>query len=1001
MTKQITNFRRVVFGLFLFCISLLSMDVLASNASVLNRTSNYLVNDDKDDKDDDKNNSGNNGNSGNNEEDDDDEYANHQADIDAAGPTSFCAGGSVQLNGSFGKNNGFGNGDQDAPGNSGSNNNAENSDHSDPSNSGNNNSGGGNFSYQWQLNGVNISGATTLTYTASASGTYTLVVSNPGHSFTSSIVVTVNSLPVVVITSRTFVLCKGDQTGTAQASASLGTSPYAYSWNTSPIQTTSQAINLGVGTYSVQVTDAAGCKGSASATIIQKDSIKPSISCKSYTAALNKCGKVIVFASDVTASMSDACGIKSAKINPSKFTCANIGPNTVTLTVKDSAGNTSTCSAIVTVVDNRAPEAICKKATVFLDSTGQASITAADIDKGSKDNCGIASMSVSPNTFDCSNVGPNTVVLTVTDNYGNVSTCSNTVTVKDKIAPVIGCKNATVKLNSAGIAKVLIANVLDFADDACGIKSMSISPKNFTCANVGDNAVTLKVKDNNGNISTCIATVTVVDDKAPVLDNSASGLTVECDGSNNSHANNGFGNGDQDAPGNSGDHNNAENSNHADPSNSGNNNGNHGINAPSGNFGDLQSWLANNGGAVATDNCGVVWSNDFNGLSVSCGSTGSAVVTFTATDPSGNSVSTTAEFKIEDTTPPTISGLSDIFICYEQDNYGCDVDLGTPTADDQCSDVTITSDAPDCFLVGSTLVTWTATDACGNTAQTTQTVVRNPQMEASICAAPTTTIYSGTFQRDNGPVVGPLGPQSVQLNASVSGGTPGYSYSWSPAVGLSCFDCADPVASPTTTTTYTVVATDSKGCSISNQLTISVIPLSEIYCGKASASQGSYKFSVCHVPPGNSNNPQNICISVNALSAHLVGSKAGGHDNCYLGPCHNNCSSAAYSRVAAKSIDNESISMQNDFVSLNLYPNPFSENTKFSFVFTNDTHVSIEVFDMSGKSIAKIFDRDIVKSEEYNAEFQANNLRSGLYIYKVQTSTNTYVGKMSLIRQGN
>ena len=49
--------------------------------------------------------------------------------------------------------------------------------------------------------------------------------------------------------------------------------------------------------------------------------------------------------------------------------------------------------------------------------------------------------------------------------------------------------------------------------------------------------------------------------------------------------------------------------------------------------------------------------------------------------------------------------------------------------------------------------------------------------------------------------------QSVQLNASG-----GHAYSWSPATGLSCTDCPNPVASPLTTTTYTVNIMDYRNC---------------------------------------------------------------------------------------------------------------------------------------------------------------------------------------------
>ena len=50
--------------------------------------------------------------------------------------------------------------------------------------------------------------------------------------------------------------------------------------------------------------------------------------------------------------------------------------------------------------------------------------------------------------------------------------------------------------------------------------------------------------------------------------------------------------------------------------------------------------------------------------------------------------------------------------------------------------------------------------------------------------------------------------ESVELSA-----TGGVNYTWSPDSGLSCSDCSNPTASPTATTTYTVIATDDQGCS--------------------------------------------------------------------------------------------------------------------------------------------------------------------------------------------
>src|SRR5205814_6878320 len=121
------------------------------------------------------------------------------------------------------------------------------------------------------------------------------------------------------------------------------------------------------------------------------------------------------------------------------------------------------------------------------DASGNASITAAQIDNGSSDACGIASMSVSPSSFSCLNVGANTVVFTVTDNHGNSSTCSSIVTVEDHIAPIALCQSITVQLDASGNASITAAQIDKGSSDACGIASISVAPSSFSCANIGAN----------------------------------------------------------------------------------------------------------------------------------------------------------------------------------------------------------------------------------------------------------------------------------------------------------------------------------------------------------------------------------------------------------------------------------------------------------------------------------------------------------------------------------
>lgn len=48
-------------------------------------------------------------------------------------------------------------------------------------------------------------------------------------------------------------------------------------------------------------------------------------------------------------------------------------------------------------------------------------------------------------------------------------------------------------------------------------------------------------------------------------------------------------------------------------------------------------------------------------------------------------------------------------------------------------------------------------------------------------------------------------------------------YQWTPVTGLSCADCPDPVATPDTTTTYYLEASDSYGCSVFDTITIEVL----------------------------------------------------------------------------------------------------------------------------------------------------------------------------------
>ena len=113
---------------------------------------------------------------------------------------------------------------------------------------------------------------------------------------------------------------------------------------------------------------------------------------------------------------------------------------------------------------------------------------------------------------------------------------------------------------------------------------------------------------------------------------------------------------------------------------------------------------------------------------------GSTVVTLTATDDSGNSSTGQTVVTVVDTTPPELTCPAEVTV--EQETLDGAVVSLIASATDICdADIEITSDEPDVYPLGSTTVTFTATDDSGNssTGQTVVTVVDTtpPEIELS------------------------------------------------------------------------------------------------------------------------------------------------------------------------------------------------------------------------------------------------------------------------------
>ena len=101
---------------------------------------------------------------------------------------------------------------------------------------------------------------------------------------------------------------------------------------------------------------------------------------------------------------------------------------------------------------------------------------------------------------------------------------------------------------------------------------------------------------------------------------------------------------------------------------------------------------------------------------------GETIVTWTATDTSGNSVSDTQLITVVDTTAPSILEPENIIVEATSSSSNI-VELNLPIADDAISNVIIDNNAPDVFPFGETIVTWSAEDESGNISYTDHKVI--------------------------------------------------------------------------------------------------------------------------------------------------------------------------------------------------------------------------------------------------------------------------------------
>ena len=217
----------------------------------------------------------------------------------------------------------------------------------------------------------------------------------------------------------------------------------------------------------------------------------------------------------------DVCGgVDTIYLSRSTLDCNTLGRSTkIWLIAVDIYGNKDSCETNINLIDNIAPSSECPDLNFYLNDLGEFHIGFFEerdlIDSISEDNCGSTSGYLSQNSFNCNDLGANSVAITIRDQSRNEIICNSDIIIHDTIPPTAICRDTLLYLNSSGIAN-LIASDLDIGSiDNCCIDSLYLSKHSFTCDDIGSSEVMFFALDKSGNIDSCTVIVNTLDTLHP------------------------------------------------------------------------------------------------------------------------------------------------------------------------------------------------------------------------------------------------------------------------------------------------------------------------------------------------------------------------------------------------------------------------------------------------------------------------------------------------------
>ena len=216
-----------------------------------------------------------------------------------------------------------------------------------------------------------------------------------------------------------------------------------------------------------------------------------------------------------------------------------------------------------------------------------------------------------------------------------------------------------------------------------------------------------------------------------------------------------------------------------------------------------------------------------------------------------------------------------------------------------------------------------------------------------------------------------------------------FTYSWAGNGTLSSPTSSSPTFSPTVPGlyTFTVTVTNEYGCVCTCSIDI---------CVKDIRVPGHQdKVYLCHVPPDNPQNPLTLALSVNAVAAHLPSPTSTGHPGDRLGTCTQNCGHPKRSADESGPVPAEYTLEQN-------FPNPFGIGsghtiTIVTYGIPEQSTVMLRVYDVHGRIVSELASGK-KDAGTYTVEFDATNLPSGIYLYRLDAGEMHITKTMTVVQ---